>query len=193
MDTLIETFNTITRQAAGANRTKLDNFSQIIDKLRDVALCSFRIGAMTDAHFERIGGADAEATQAMKEGREAFEREQLALIAELSDDQEMKAWLRPMLTGRDALYKVEVCMGDVTFLVREHGSFVDLFIDGMKKAELDAYDITLDKDDLVIENVGRWSLEEIGSAGKIEDDEEDKYGFLLKDGTLIEIKQRETR
>jgi hypothetical protein len=108
----------------------------------------------------------------------------LRLIQTLPADARSRSVLAPVASESELLFAIGDGAKTVDFRIREQGEAFEALLDGGLIGTVDAHAISTDRDELVVEGIGRWPLDDLVATSC-----EDGFAFLLASGQLIEIQQ----
>lgn len=182
MNIIAASFDVITARAKDADRYLTDYLKMQYKALDDAGRVTISLGTMEDGDLVVTTVARRTARAAIDAAFSAHLMRQYALIAAVPKDREMRDDLAPMSAPALLLSTIERGIERVRITVGRDGSGVGVLKDGEPQGEIGANDIHIANDDLVIVDVGRWSIPDIEAAT-----ETGGFGFLMADGTLIEI------
>jgi len=106
------------------------------------------------------------------------------LIEALPKDRRSRAVLSPISSESELLFAISDGAKTVDHRIREDGEAFELLLDGGLVDAVDAHSISIEKDELVVDGIGRWSLADVVATSS-----EDGFAFLLASGQLVEIQQ----
>lgn len=185
MDTVVATFEAIARLATSADREALESLDAKCTTMVAAARAAIDLGTITDAGLVATGTAENAALETITRRRDALVMAQAALIEALPSDRRSRATLRTLARPRDVASLLDVIDSQVTHLNRNVGTPFHVLCDGVVMGGLDPYNLTMRGGLLTIGEHGSWPMARI-SAISIE---EDDFGILLDDGTLLEIQE----
>lgn len=186
MDTIIATFNEITRLAPDASRDRCDMLIKQIGMLDGAGNVAISLGTLSDQTLVAVGEAHQRAVAATDLRLSQIIRAQYDLIASVPDERRSRASLSPM--SAPALLMTFISSGaeEITFIGREKGEFVHALRDGVQIGAVEPYSVRTDEEHLIVDGVGKWKLEDIQAASC-----QEGLAFLISDGTLFEMMEAE--
>lgn len=181
MQTIIATFDEIARRAPGSERDAIQSLLTTIKDLDAGARATIRMGTISDADVALVGEAYDRATKAVDAAFHDLGSRQLALIATMP---ETVMPLYPMVSPVTLTGAIRSAENTVTHLIRNHGEGFEAWQGDRMLGRVEAHGIGTSNGMLVIDGAGEWNLDDIEAMG-----DEDGMAFLLKDGTLVELRK----
>lgn len=184
MNVISAALDEIARRAKEADRGLVDMLHGQLKALDAGAKAAISLGTLSDADLVETGEARRRALDALDATQNAMMRRQLDLIAAVPAERASKGTLSPMSAPALLVSAIRYAGDEIDHLVRNHGEGFEAFDGDTSLGRVNAHSVGIDKDDLVIEGVGRWPLSRIEAVSH-----EDGMAFVLDDGTHIEVRR----
>jgi len=181
MQTIIATFDEITRRAAGAERVEIDDLYKFYASMKAATETAATVGVLLGDELTSVEQAMKRTVDAIDAAWNTLARRQQALIDAVGRPE---LNLRIMPSVVTLLGGIRSADDTVIHLCRNHGEGFEGVLNGKRLGSVSAYDIETDRTTLSVRDIWSCAIDEIEAVG-----DEDGMFLLLRDGTLFEVRK----
>jgi hypothetical protein len=183
MDIISRSFDEIAARAPGAHREIVDMLTAQHRAIDDAAKTAISLGTITDAELTSATDARHRSQDAIDAAFSAILKRQYGAIARLPEHVRERWSFSPMSAPALLRSTLEHGEAEVTSTIRNQGVDIVCMRGDERLGSVEAHGITVGRDDLKVEGVGRWPLADIEAVGVHEG-----MAFILADGTLVTLR-----